>query len=265
LIYDDMARDWTPFGSINRMLTSETIADRLLTTNRVQEASTRTLVIGTGNNIEPLRDLRRRVLSIRLQPKVENPALLAYQGRPVERVRADRERYVRLAFQIIEAWRQAGSPTAAEFAVASYGAWSDMCREPLIWLGLTDPATRLRDQLQDDPDSQAQREFMEAWYELRGERPTKVRDLVAPMGGFSSERLHDALADLPVFDGIKANHSKLGWYIKNKSGRIVGDLMIEPAPCSERRAWRVVRVGAAPPLPPSKGVKGDSPPEVAPG
>jgi hypothetical protein len=254
LIFDDMTRDWLAFGSINRMLTSERMSDRLLTTNRVQEVSTRTLILGTGNNIEPLHDLRRRVLSIRIQPMSANPALLTYTGRPVEKVRANRERFVGLALQIVMAWREAAPNRIAEFPIASYGEWSDLCREPLLWLGEPDPATAFRHQLEDDPDADALRDFLLSWHERRGDRPTMVRQLIALAGeSYTDDRLKEALEELPVWEGGRLSPTKLGWYIKNRCGRIAGDLMVQPGPKGERRTWRVVQVEQlTPPSPPLK-------------
>ena len=254
LIFDDMTRDWLAFGSVNRMLTSERMSDRLLTTNRVQEVSTRTLIIGTGNNIEPLHDLRRRVLSIRIQPLSANPALLSYKGRPVEKVRADRERFVALALQIVMAWREARRPRIAEFPIASYGEWSDLCREPLLWLGEPDPASAFRHQLEEDPDAETLGEFLLSWHEKRGDRPTMVRELLGLASeGYTDNRLKDALDELPVLEGGRVSPTKLGWYIKNRCGRVAGDLMVQPGPKGERRTWRVVRV--EPPAPPSPPLK----------
>lgn len=48
--------------------------------------STRTLFLGSGNNVGPVRDLLRRVLVIRLDPKAQSPATLQYEDSPVERV-----------------------------------------------------------------------------------------------------------------------------------------------------------------------------------
>ena len=260
LVFDDMTRDWIAFGSINRMLTSETITDRLLGGNRVGTASTRTLVLGTGNNIEPLNDLRRRVVSLRIRPLVANPAMLSYKGRPVERVRKNRDRYVAYAIQIVEAFRQADEPKQAEFAVASFEAWSDLCREPLLWLGLADPANSLREQLQVDSDGETLGELLKAWHNLQSDKPTTLRYLLELAGGHSGERLREAISDLPVSDTREINRSKLGWYLKKNSGRIVDGLMLEPGPSTERRAWRVVTSTPAPPLPPSRGAKVGTPP-----
>jgi len=246
IVFDDMDTDWKPHGAINRMLTSPTISDRLLGVSRTAKASTRTLVLGSGNNIEPLRDLRRRVISIRLAPKTASPAMLAYQGKPADEVRSKRAQYVADALTIVAAWRHAGSPRTDVFEIASFnGLWSDWCRQPLLWLGHSDPAASLRDQLNSDPYTESLGDVLQAWHKRFGDAPITLRRVLEPshsLAASDDDDLNDALQQLPVTDGRDINRSKLGWYLKKNSGRIVGGLHVEPAPSSERKAWRVVKV-----------------------
>ena len=74
--FDDMATDWIPHGVINRMLTSESIKDRILGVSKTASVSTRTLFMGSGNNVGPVRDLLRRVLTIHLDPRCAVPATI---------------------------------------------------------------------------------------------------------------------------------------------------------------------------------------------
>lgn len=242
IVFDDLQFDWQPYPSINRALTSETISERLLGVNKTITIGTQVLILGTGNNVEPLRDLRRRVLTIRLAPQCANPALMTYKKRPLEIVTQNREAYVCHALTLIEAWRAAGSPRENAFDVASFGDWSDLCRLPLIWLGQPDPATRLREQLGADPDSECLGDLLTAWFALRGDRPTTVRALLEASAKQTGSALQLALDDLPFRDGQGINPSKLGWYFKKNTGRIVGRLKVVPGDIKERRSWRVVEV-----------------------
>jgi len=72
--FDDMDTDWIPHGAIKRMLTAESITDRILGVSKTATVSTRTLVLGSGNNVGPIRDLLRRVLTIHLDPRCASPA-----------------------------------------------------------------------------------------------------------------------------------------------------------------------------------------------
>jgi len=154
--FDDMDTDWTPHGTIKRMLTAEQITDRILGVSKTATVSTRTLFLGSGNNVGPIRDLLRRVLTIHIDPRCATPATMTYKGFPVEKVRQQRGSYVSAVLTIIQAWRKAGSPRAEVDSIVTFGgAWSDYCRHPLMWLGHPDPATALLEQVRHDPDGDA--------------------------------------------------------------------------------------------------------------
>ena len=250
--FDDMATDWIPHGIIKRMLTSERVTDRILGVSKTATVSTRTLFLASGNNVGPLRDLLRRVVTIHLDPRNATPALLAYKGSPVETVRKDRGRYVAAVLTIILAWRAAGMPRTKVADIVSYGgAWTDYCRHPLIWLGHPDPATTLIAQIQEDPDSEVLGGLMAAWYATFGSSPTTVRKAVE--GAYRDNTdLIDAIRECPVEERGEINRSKLGWWLKKNANRIAGGFELQPAKADGRAAWRVVKVlaPALPALPP---------------
>lgn len=242
IAFDDMQTDWLPHGVINRMLTSETISERILGSSRVVMASTNCFVIGSGNNVGPVRDMCRRVVSIRLAPNSSAPATLTYKGRPVETMLARRESYIADVLTIIRAWKAAGAPRASVPPIGSFGDWSDLCRQPLLWLGLPDPATSLLEQLRNDPDVANLAAFMEAWSYEFGERPVQVRKLVQTVELHPDQALAEAVYDLPVMDRSTVNPSKLGWFLKKNAERIVEGHVIRQVITPERRAWTVAKV-----------------------
>ncbi|MEF8716197.1 MAG: hypothetical protein V5B44_00080 [Candidatus Accumulibacter necessarius] len=85
-----MDTDWIPHGTIKRMLTAEQITDRILGVSKTATVSTRTLFLGSGNNVGPIRDLLRRVLTIHIDPRCATPATMTYKGFPVDKVRQRR-------------------------------------------------------------------------------------------------------------------------------------------------------------------------------
>ncbi len=250
--FDDMDTDWIPHGVIKRMLTAEQITDRILGVSKTATVSTRTLVLGSGNNVGPVRDLSRRVLTIHLDPRCATPATKAYKNNPVEQVFKHRELYVSDVLTIILAWRMAGSPRAVVENIATYnGAWTDYCRYPLIWLGLPDPATALLDQVKHDPDADALKELMGEWKAEFGAAPTTVRKAIE-----TAERrnngLLDAMREFPIEEKGVINPSKLGWLLRKNANRIVDGFEFQKCEADGRTAWRVVEVKPPPltPLPP---------------
>jgi len=253
--FDDMDTDWIPHGTIKRMLTAEHITDRILGMSKTAMVSTRTLFLGSGNNVGPIRDLLRRVLTINIDPRCATPATMTYKGFPVDKVRQNRGKYVAAVLTIIQAWRKAGSPRAEADSIVTFGgAWSDYCRFPLMWLGYPDPATALLEQIRRDPDGDALAGLMSEWYSVFGSTPTTVRKAVERAAELTN--LKDAMRELPVEERGEINPSKLGWILKKNANRIVSGFEFQRATADGRIAWRVVAVETPPltplpPLPPS--------------
>lgn len=248
--FDDMDTDWIPHGTIKRMLTAEHITDRILGVSKTATVSTRTLFLGSGNNVGPIRDLLRRVLTIHVDPRCATPATISYKGFPVDKVRQRRGAYVAAVLTIIQAWRRVGSPRAAVDSIVTFGgAWSDYCRYPLMWLGHPDPATALLEQVRHDPDGDALSGLMTEWHAVFGSTPTTVRKAVEA-ALHNQSNLLDAMREFPVEERGEINRSKLGWLLKKNANRIVGGFEFQQAEADGRTAWRVVAV-KTPPLTPS--------------
>ncbi|WP_395770248.1 hypothetical protein [Arenimonas sp.] len=247
--FDDMDTDWIPHGTIKRMLTAEQITDRILGVSKTATVSTRTLFLGSGNNVGPIRDLLRRVLTVHIDPRCATPATITYRGFPVDKVRQNRGKYVAAVLTIIQAWRMAGMPRVMADSIVTFsGAWSDYCRYPLMWLGHPDPATALLDQVRHDPDSDALSSLMTEWYLAFGSVATTVRKAVEAAQYITS--LLDAMREFPVEERGDINRSKLGWMLKKNANRIVDGFEFQQAQADGRIAWRVVKV-KSPPLTPS--------------
>jgi hypothetical protein len=242
--FDDMATDWIPHGVINRILTSETITDRILGVSKMATVSTRTLILGSGNNVGPIRDLSRRVLTIHLDTRSATPATIQYKGLPIDQVKANRESYITAVLTIILAWQVAGKPKAKVDNIVSYsGDWSNYCRQPLLWLGLTDPATTLLDQLKNDPDAEKLSDLMTEWYREFGSIPVTVRKVVdLVVNSSDADALYDALAEFPIIERGAFNPGKLGWILKTNVDRIINGFEFRKAKADGRNAWRVVKV-----------------------
>jgi hypothetical protein len=247
--FDDMDTDWIPHGTIKRMLTAEHITDRILGLSKTATVSTRTLFLGSGNNVGPVRDLLRRVLTIHIDPRCATPATITYKNYPVDKVRKQRERYVAAVLTIILAWRKAGSPRAAVESIVTFGgAWTDYCRHPLMWLGQPDPATSLLEQIKHDPDGDTLAGLMTEWRAAFGSTPTTVRKAV-DRAELTHHDLLDAMREFPVEDKGSINRAKMGWLLKKNANRIVGGLVFHQSTADGRTAWRVVAANS-PPLPP---------------
>jgi hypothetical protein len=225
--FDDMSGDIIPSEAMKTALTEEFIGGRLLGVSKDVVCSTRTLFLFSGNNVQPVADMARRVLTIHLDPQCETPAAREFKNPNREAdTRRHRGRYVAAALTIIRAWIQAGCPKAAVKPVASYSRWGEWCRHSLIWLGQSDPAGRLFEQLAHDPDAELLGRILEGWHSEYGERAKLVREVIADVdNGVLSVDFREALLDAAGERG-EVKGKLLGWWLKKHTGRIVGGLKI---------------------------------------
>jgi phage/plasmid primase-like uncharacterized protein len=111
VVFDNLTDDIQPFGSLCTALTESTIQGRVLGVSKNATVSTRTMVLSSGNNVVPVRDMARRVITIRLDPKTENPTLRQFTNSPLATLKLRRSEFVSYALTIIRAYQVARSPT----------------------------------------------------------------------------------------------------------------------------------------------------------
>lgn len=227
--FDNLTGDILPHKTLCIVLTSEYLSGRILGISKIASVNTRTLILSSGNNVGPIQDMTRRCITINLNPEVEIPAAQSFK-RPnlIRELLQERERYVSAVLIIIRAWIIAGRQKKECKSLASYGEWSDLCRQSLLWLDCSDPATSLFEAISEDPDREILGRLLSAWQSVFGSTPTMIRDAVnqyATHGahGELKEILHE-IAD----ERGEINRRKLGWWIKRHSGRIVNGMRFLP-------------------------------------
>jgi hypothetical protein len=138
--FDNLTSDLMSHSSLFAALTTEHMTGRLLGTSKTATVSTQKLFLSSGNKVMPVQDMCRRCITIRLDAACEVPAARSFQQpHLVGDLREKRGRYVAAALTIVLSWMAAGRPRANSMPVAGFAEWSDLCREPLLWLGLKDP------------------------------------------------------------------------------------------------------------------------------
>lgn len=241
--FDDLDDDIKPHTILKQALTSEYVTDRILGQSKTATVSTRTLFLFSGNNVEPLRDLRRRIISIHLQRQEENPTTTVYKSNPVQTVMRNRAQYIVHFLTIIESWKNAGCPRGGMNVVTYGNAWSDYCRHPLVWLGLPDPVEALINQVTNDPDLENLGLLLDAWHKTYGSAVVTIRRVVKDI--YQHRVLDEAISECPVSDQGAINSSKFGWFLKKNMNRIVNGLMFVQGSADGRLAWQVVAVNKA--------------------
>jgi hypothetical protein len=143
VVFDNLTTDLIPHNTMCSALTQEQLTGRILGSTKVATVGTQVLFLSSGNNVEPVQDMARRTVTIALDPKIETPATKVYVGNPVKTVRNQREYFVGLVLTIVQAWIVAGKPMTNCKPVNGYEEWTSLVRQPLLWLEMEDPATRL--------------------------------------------------------------------------------------------------------------------------
>lgn len=248
--FDNLTSDLIPHKSLCTALTSEFISGRILGQSKTAEASTRALFLSSGNNVQPVRDMTRRTVTITLDPACEIPAARNFTKQPVSEVRANRGRYVSLALTIVRAWVCAGRPETQCKSIASYSDWSDYCRQSLLWLGLPDPANCIFESMNEDPDRETLGNLLIAWFNCFYSRTVTVKELTSATpgdnGGTSisiNVPLLEALHEIADERGL-INSKRLGWWIKRNAGRVVHNMRIvqDKSIITNTARWKVERI-----------------------
>jgi hypothetical protein len=245
VFFDNLTEDIRAFQKLCVVLTSERVSGRILRSSNIATVSTRSLLLASGNNVKPSRDMQRRCITIALDPNHEMPASRVFRDPDLlVSVMKRRGEFVADALTIVSAWIGAGSPVTACQALVTYEAWSSWCRQPLLWLGRSDPAQAAFTAMHDDPERQLLQTVLTEWHDAFGSTSVMVRDLVErALSGGGSSTLRDALVDISDQGGDTMNRRRIGRWISRQVGRVAGGFRIESARRTRNaEAWRVVSV-----------------------
>lgn len=243
MVFDNLTSDIIPHKSLCTALTSEFLTGRILGISKTTTVSTRTLFLSSGNNVGPIADMARRCITITLDPRCETPTNKVYKNTNlIQDVLKERERFVSYALTIIRAWIVAGKPKSDCKSIASYGEWSDLCRQPLLWLGLPDCTESISESMAEDPDRETLGRLLHAWKYCFGPAPKMVREAVEK--SYNNTELSEALNDI-AGDKQGINHKSLGQWIKRNSNRIVdGMKFVKGTSTRNALTWKVESVSS---------------------
>jgi hypothetical protein len=188
----------------------------------------------TGNNVTIAGDNTRRILVGRVDPQVENPLDRTFaKPNPVIRVFKDRGTFVAACLTIVLAYVAHGRPNKLT-PIPSYEAWSDLVREPLVWLGLADPTETMRTAFDDDPANAALATLMAAW--PKGQPDWTCAEIIDAAtktdqyGDLIDPRLADALKPIARDRRGAFDATVFGGYLRQNRDKIVGDRKISRHP-----------------------------------
>jgi len=235
------------------MLTEPVCNPRILGKSESPEMPCNLTMFATGNNLQFVGDMTRRVLICRLDPGVERPDARRFNRNLNEWIPQNRARLLSAALTILRAYIVAGKPKQPIAPYGSFEEWSDWIRSALVWLGETDPClsrTALED---DDPVLSSLHAVLSLWSRDLGPRVYTAAEVCAKAEGDLLIALQDIAASRR--DPEKLDPRRLGkWLVKYK-GRVANGLRIVRGDDVEKKMalWQVVPASSTDSLPGTPG------------
>ena len=203
-----------------QMVERPLIRIRILGKSETPECEWRGTLFANGNNISVMGDMTWRTIECNLEPGMARPELRKFSFDPIERVMANRGAYVAAALTIALAYRASGERVACH-PIASYGQWSRVVREPLIWLGEADPVRSMERARDMDPEQTAARELVAHWAACLGlDNQYTAREIVERVCHDENVPDFRELLLLQCGAGGQVDTRKLGQWLKRISGRL---------------------------------------------
>jgi hypothetical protein len=242
LILIDNAPNGATIGwpCLDMALTSQEIADRVLSESRRAIVPNTVVLYITGNNLSLRGDTARRVLHIRLETSLERP-----EERPAADfvhpdlkgwVTSERPRLLAAALTVLSAYLRAGCPSSKTRApLGSFEEWDRIVRGALLWLDLPDPVELLGARDPDaDPEATAHVALLEAWQNYSEGLTAAEAIELAHRENSPDTALAEAIRELaPGRNGKPTTARDLGYVLRSLRGRIRG---IDGSPaCLERK------------------------------
>jgi putative DNA primase/helicase len=197
--------------------------DRKLGESKSPALPNKVVVSGTGNNVNPVGDLARRSLVIRLNANMTRREL----NRRTFRIpnlpgylREHRAELLRAALTVIKGHQQSGH--AGPTPLPSFEQWSRLVRDALLWLGMPDPVETQHEET-DDEASTLNEAFVVLAATLAG--PFTPGDVVRLVLLDSDGKLIEALRNGGCSEPRDAQ--KIGYWLRENRDRLAGGLQLQ--------------------------------------
>jgi len=228
------------------VLTEAVFEDRILGESKTARVPTTTTWMATGNNVEIVGDLTRRVLMCRIDPQAERPEEIRFPFEPIALAQQNRARYVAAALTLLRAHACAGRPQGDLQPFGSFEAWSEVVRAALVWVGESDPVLGRRAVQEADSELDRLREFLKSWFELFGDKPMSIRSALQEADDRAEAASGALIALAEDMTEERDPHRRrrlLGRKLAAVQGRILSGLRLVDAGMSRgTKRWRVQRI-----------------------
>jgi hypothetical protein len=216
-------------GFLCQVLTQQRLMIRVLGFSRQVEVMVGSAMYATGNNLQIADDLTDRTLLCAMDAQCERPGARRFDFNVVEMIHSERERLVAAALTVLRAWQVAN----ASLGVDPYGGfegWSRRVREPLIWLGRSDPCDSQVSVRKSDPNRSTLEAVLVQWklsalYVNPADRRHRVKAII-DAALLNSDFYAALVAVAGNASGAAISNDRLGRWLHKVSGKVVGGLRI---------------------------------------
>ena len=179
------------------------------------------MLVASGNNLTPVSALARRSIVIRLDANTERLRDRVFRIEDPRRyVMQHRAQLLVDALTIIKAYLTADATVGTPVTLPSFERWSQLARNPLIWLGLADPVITQLNETDDENHNIGP--IFERLVANFGDRTFTAGDMAHIVGSLSDERneLSDALMQMGCAE--PNNPIKVGYWLRASKDKIGG-------------------------------------------
>ncbi|AEQ50982.1 hypothetical protein [Pelagibacterium halotolerans] len=262
IICIDNANDVVKGDFLAQIIERPSVAVRILGKSEMPEIENNFMICVNGVNTLYQGDLVRRTVLANLDPNMDQPETRKFEQEPLAMIEANREKYLGCALTIMKAYIkhvQEGGDRVELSEFNSFGQWSRMVREPLVWLGMGDPVASIKKVREEDPELLGIKQLFAAWPEREdGDRSFLAADLISR----ANKEFTSAKPDAANENGSKAispvlleiagdgrgsiNPKRLGHYLRKITGRTVGKqrLMSKTDPVTNSKVYTLETVEA---------------------
>jgi phage/plasmid primase-like uncharacterized protein len=140
-------------STLDSFLTAPVWEDRVLGVNKIIQATNCLVLAGTGNNVQFAQDSIRRAVVARVLTESETPWHRKFEWTPPEYARCHRAEMLQAACTLLSAFIQASEPApSGTVPLGSFERWSQLVRNALMWVGLSDPCATQAEFVASDPE-----------------------------------------------------------------------------------------------------------------
>lgn len=219
---------------------------------------------GTGNNIEVIGDMSRRVIHIRLASKDERPEnrdpSTYRHPELLQWVRDQRPRLVAAALTVLRAYVAADKPQQS-CRMGSFEGWAGLVASAIVWCGYADPC-ETREAVEETSSSDRSKlgAVLATWFDAFGDEPQRLSSVLrmiddevreAKKEGTATDELRFSALDTALTelapDGRRATPQQLGKIMGHLRGRVVNGSYLDNSAKDRNKnsLWRVLRAGDA--------------------